>query len=73
VTYTHTMTHRLLVCALPVTMVIALVEVVNWLEAGPGIAVAALGLIAVSVGTAIGFFADRLPELPWRAAGARRS
>lgn len=61
-TYTHTMAHRLLLCAIPVALVIGLVEVANWLEAGPGVAVAALGLVAVSIGTAIGFFADRLPS-----------
>jgi hypothetical protein len=67
------MAHRLLLCAIPVALVIALVELVNWLEAGPGVAVAALGLLAVSIGTTIGFFADRLPELPWHDSSAPRS
>jgi hypothetical protein len=36
----------------------------NGLDANAGIAVAAFDLVAIATGTALGYFADRLPELP---------
>jgi hypothetical protein len=40
------------------------VLLLNGLDASAGIAVAAFGLVAVATGTALGYFADRLPERP---------
>jgi len=55
---------RIALLAVPAVAVAGLVLLLNGLDASPGIAVAAFGLVAVATGTAIGYFADRLPELP---------
>jgi hypothetical protein len=41
-----------------------LVLVMNAVDASPGVAMAGLGIVAVASGTAFGYFADYLPELP---------
>ncbi len=43
---------------------VGVVLLLNDLHAGAGIAAASLGLVAVLGGAALGYFADRLPELP---------
>ncbi|HEX6754153.1 MAG TPA: hypothetical protein VF093_11275 [Solirubrobacterales bacterium] len=55
---------RIALFAIPAAMVTGLVVLLNGLDASPGIAVVALGVVAVATGTALGYFADRLPELP---------
>jgi hypothetical protein len=52
---------RIALVAIPTTTVVGLVLLLNGLDAGAGIAAAALGLIAVASGAAFGYFADRLP------------
>jgi hypothetical protein len=56
------------ILGVPSAVVVGLVELLNRLEAGPGIAMVALGLTAVVGGAMLGYFADRLPEL----SGKRR-
>jgi hypothetical protein len=46
----------------PVLAAVGLVLLLNGLDASPGIAVAALGVVAVMSGAAFGYFADYLPE-----------
>lgn len=58
------MTIRVALFAVPAAAVAGLVLLLNVFNASPGIAVAALGLVAVTTGAALGYFADRLPELP---------
>ncbi|HEY8808513.1 MAG TPA: hypothetical protein VIM28_00705 [Solirubrobacterales bacterium] len=60
---------RIAFLALPTALVVGLVLLLNGLDAGAGIAAAALGLVAVASGAALGYFADRLPAFP-RARGA---
>jgi hypothetical protein len=48
----------------PAVAAVGLVLLLNGLGAGAGVAVLALGLLAVASGVALGYFADRLPELP---------
>jgi len=50
----------------PVLAAVVLVLLVNGLDASAGIAVAALGVVAVASGAAFGYFAEYLPE-PSRA------
>lgn len=60
---------RIALFAVPMAAVAGLVLLLNALDAQTGVAVAALGLIAVASGAALGYFADRLPELPWAHHG----
>jgi hypothetical protein len=69
VIYTLSMAIRIALFAVPTAAVAGLVLLLNGLDASAGIAVAAFGLVAVLSGAALGYFADRLPELPH----ARRS
>lgn len=62
--YTDSMAIRLVLFALPAAAVVGLVLLLNGLNAGAGIAAAALGVVAVASGAALGYFADRLPEQP---------
>ena len=62
---------RIMLVVVPCAAVAALVPLLNSLDVGAGIAVAALGLVAVAGGAALGYFADRLPEIG--KAGSRRS
>lgn len=55
---------RIALFAVPTAAVAGLVLLLNGFDAGAGIAVAAFGLVAVMSGAALGYFADRLPELP---------
>ncbi len=55
---------RIALAGLPLSAVVVLVLLLNSLDASAGIAVAALGFVAVASGAALGYFADRLPELP---------
>lgn len=55
---------RIALFALPTAAVVALTLLLSYLDANTGIAVAALGLVAVVSGAALGYFADRLPGLP---------
>lgn len=55
---------RIALFAVPAAAVAGIVLLLNGLDANTGIAVAAFGLVAVLSGAAIGYFADRLPELP---------
>lgn len=52
--------------AIPAAAVVGLVLLLNGLDAGAGIAAAAFGAVAITSGAALGYFADRLPELPKR-------
>lgn len=72
--YTLAMAIRIALFAIPAIAVAGLVFLLNGLDASAGISVAAFGLIAVATGTALGYFADRLPEFrqvrrPHRLAG----
>ena len=65
---------RISLFAVPAVAVTGLVLLLNGLDASAGIAVAAFGLVAVATGSAVGYFADRLPEpsqtrRPHRSAG----
>ena len=62
--YTGYMAIRIGIIAIPIAAVIGMVLLLNGLDASVGIAVAVLGLIAVMGGAVLGYFADRLPELP---------
>lgn len=53
------MATRIALFAVPTAAVAGLVLLLNELDAGVGIAVAALGLVAVVSGAALGYFADR--------------
>jgi hypothetical protein len=55
---------RIGIFAIPTAAVVGLVLLLNGLNAGAGIAAAALGVVAVASGATLGYFADRLPELP---------
>jgi hypothetical protein len=61
---------RIALFAVPMAAVAGLVLLLNALNAEAGVAVAALGVVAVASGSALGYFADRLPELPWARHGA---
>jgi len=63
VIYTGAMAIRIAIFAIPTVAVVGLVLLLNGLDAGAGIAAAALGVVAVASGAALGYFADRLPEL----------
>ncbi len=60
---------RIALFAVPMAAVAGLVLLLNALDAQTGVAVAAFGLVAVASGAALGYFADRLPELPWARHG----
>lgn len=60
--YTRDMAMRLAFLVVPAVAVVGLVLLLNGLNAGAGIAVAAYGVVAVSIGAVLGYFADRLPE-----------
>ena len=62
--YTGLMALRIALAGLPLAAVVVLVLLLNSLDVSAGIAVAALGLVAVASGAALGYFADRLPEFP---------
>ena len=55
---------RIALFAIPTAAVAGLVLLLNGLDADAGIAVAALGVVAVLSGAALGYFADRLPDFP---------
>lgn len=55
---------RVALIGIPAATIAGLVGLLNSLDASPGIAVAALALVAALSGAAFGYFADRLPELP---------
>jgi hypothetical protein len=55
---------RIALAGLPLAAVVVLVLLLNSLDAGAGIAVAALGIVAVASGAALGYFADHLPDFP---------
>jgi hypothetical protein len=63
VIYILAMAIRVALFAIPAIAVAGLVLLLNGLDASAGISVAAFGLVAVATGTALGYFADRLPEL----------
>lgn len=58
------MTIRLALFGIPTAAIVALVLVVNAVDASAGIAMAGLGIVAVASGAAFGYFVDYLPELP---------
>ena len=62
--YTRDMALRVALFVVPAAAVAGLVFLLNGLDAGSGVAVAAFGLVATLSGVALGYFADRLPELP---------
>lgn len=55
---------RIALFAVPLATAPGLVLLLNALDAQAGVAVAAMGLLAITSGAALGYFADRLPELP---------
>jgi hypothetical protein len=55
---------RIALFAVPAAAVTGVVFLLNGLDASAGVAVAVFGMVAVASGTALGYFADRLPELP---------
>lgn len=62
--YTDLMTIRLALFGIPTIAIVALVLVLNAVDASAGVAVAGLGIVAVASGTAFGYYADYLPEIP---------
>lgn len=67
--YTGPMAIRTAIFGLPTSAVVGMVLSLNSLNASAGIAAAALGVVAVSGGAALGYFAHRLPAVP----GGRRA
>lgn len=61
--YTDPMAIRAAIFVIPTAAVSGVVLLLNGLDAGAGVAAAALGMVAVAGGAALGYFADRLPEL----------
>jgi hypothetical protein len=59
------------ILGVPSAVVVGLVELLNWLDASPGIAMVALALPAAVGGAMLGYFADRLPELPCKRRRGR--
>lgn len=55
---------RFVLVVTPITAVIGLVMMLNDLHPNPGVAVVAFGAVAVISGATLGYFADRLPEMP---------
>lgn len=55
---------RIALFAVPAGAVAGLVLSLNGLDASAGIAAASFGVVAVATGSALGYFADRLPEFP---------
>jgi len=64
VIYTLAMAKRIALLAVPIAAVAGMVLLLNGFGAGAGIAAVALGVVAVLFGAALGYFVDRLPELP---------
>jgi hypothetical protein len=64
VIYIGPMAIRFLIFTAPTAAVVGLVLLLNGLGASAGIAAAALGVVAVAGGAVLGYFANRLPELP---------
>lgn len=65
--YTRLMSARnIALFAAPIVAVSILVPWLNALEANPNVAFAALSLVAVVCGAALGAFANPVPELPWK-------
>jgi hypothetical protein len=62
VIYTDDMAVKLGLFGIPAVAMIVGVLALNWLDAGPGIAVVVLAFISVSGGVLLGVFADRLPR-----------
>lgn len=62
--YTRDMVVRIALFAIPFVAVAGLVLLLNGLHAGPGIAAVSFGLFAVTTGTTLGYFADRLTAFP---------
>ena len=62
--YTPLMAVRVAIFAFPVAIALLSVELLNRLDASPGVAAIALGFTALVGGSVIGFFADRLPGFP---------
>lgn len=60
---------RIALFAVPTAIVAGLVLLLNQLDASPDIAVVAFGLVAVTSGAALGYFAHQLPELALRRWG----
>ncbi|MGB8383013.1 MAG: hypothetical protein WCG47_17495 [Dermatophilaceae bacterium] len=60
---------RIALFTVPAVAAAGLVLFLNGINAGAGIAVSALGVLAVATGATFGYFADRLPGVP----RARRS
>ena len=65
------MSIRIALLAGSIAVVVGFVLLVNGLGASAGIAAVALGLVAVAGGATLGYFADRLPELPRAVARSR--
>jgi len=62
---------RIALFTVPTAAVGGAVLVLDAVHAAAGIAVAVLGVIAVFSGSAFGYFADRLPEVPRLRPGGR--
>jgi hypothetical protein len=62
-TYSQNMAIRFALFAIPAVVAVALVRLLNSVNASPGIAVAAYTVVAVTIGFAIGWNADRLPGI----------
>jgi hypothetical protein len=67
--YARNMIFRIALFTIPALAVVGLTLLLNGLGASPGLAVAVYAVIAVSTGATIGYFVDRLPELPFRRPG----
>jgi hypothetical protein len=64
---------RIALFAVPMAAAAGLVLLLNAVDAQVGVAAAAVGVLAVASGAALGYFADRLPELPWERHHRRRA
>jgi hypothetical protein len=60
---------RVALFGVPAVAMTIVVLLLNWVDAGPTLAIAALALVSVSGGALFGIFADRLPDISQRSTG----
>jgi Na+/citrate or Na+/malate symporter len=53
----------------PAAVMAIVVLALNWLDASPTLAIAALAVVSVGGGALFGIFADRLPDISQRSTG----
>jgi hypothetical protein len=72
VNYTDDMALKAALFGIPALAMTLAVLLLNWLDAGPGLAAAVLVAVSAGGGVCFGIFAEHLPEIP-RVTGGRRA